>query len=120
MNVYGERARDFMRLHSPTRFSAISDPEAFFTKIGEEIASQVDELEETLAGPAPADEGYVERMGRLGMARLMAEERVLSELVYSTAESQEDEPATDETGAFVGGRPGWEPLIPPEPAEDEG
>ena len=119
MNMYGERARDFMRLHSPTRLSTIPDPQAFFTSLGEEIASQVEELEEALAGPAPPEEGYVERMGRLGMARLMAEERVLSELVYSMSEGQEDEPAMDETGAFVGGRPGWEPLIPREPAEDE-
>lgn len=119
MNVYGERARDFMRLHSPTRLSSIPDPEAFFTSLGEEIAAQVDDLEEALAGAAPAGEGYVERMGRLGMARLMAEERVLTELVYSTSEDQEEGPETEETGADVGTRPVWDPLIPREPPEDQ-
>ena len=112
MNAYGARAMDYMRLHRPTALVAIPEPEAYFTDLGEQILAQVLEVEEALAGQAPPGEAFVDRLGRLKMARLMAEERVLAELVYSNWEEEGDEPPMDETGAYVGGQPGWEPLIP--------
>jgi hypothetical protein len=48
----------------------------------------------------------------MNMAHLMAEEAVLAEMVYLPPEpgleSEEDEPMTDETGAFID--PGWRSL----------
>lgn len=112
MNWYGERALRHMAEHCPVRLATIEDQEGYFTALGEQIRAEVRELEETLAGPAPPGEGYLEQVGRMNMARLMAEERVFAELVWVGPEPEPDEPPTDETGAFVGGRPGWEPLIP--------
>lgn len=119
MNAYGMRAMDYMARHRPEALSAIEDKETYFTDMGERILAQVLEVTETLAGPTSPGEGFMERSGRWRMARLMAEERVLGELVYSTWEDPEDEPAIDEAGAWIGGPPGWEPLIPPEPPETD-
>lgn len=117
MNTYGHRAMAYWRLHRPRDLAAITDPAAFFEELGDRVASEVEELETALAGTAPPGEGWTERVGRLNMARLMAEERVMAELGYSTWEDDEDEPPTDATGAYVGGPPGWEPLWPPGPPE---
>lgn len=115
MNTYGATALRYMRRHRPMALSTIVDPETHFSALGESISAEIEDLEQALAGPAPIGEGYLERAGRLGMARAMASERVLGELVYST--SEDPDAATDETGAYIGGPPGWEPLIPPEDPE---
>ena len=119
VNAYGQRARDYMALHQPEALAAIEDQDSYFSDLGERILAQVLELTESLAGPARPEEGYVERTGRLRMARQMAEEKVLGELVFSSWEEPEGEPQTDETGAWIGGPPGWEPMIPPDPQEDD-
>lgn len=112
MNWYGERALRHIAEHCPARLATIEDQEGYFTALGEQIRAEVRELEETLAGPAPPGEGYLEQVGRMNMARLMAEERVLAELVWVGPEPKSDEPPTDEKGASIGGQPGWEPLMP--------
>lgn len=115
MNTYGATALRYMRRHRPHALSTIVDPEMHFSTLGEEISAEIDDLEQAAAGPAPAGESYLARAGRLRMARTMATEAVLGELVYST--SEEPDAATDETGAYVGGPPGWEPLAPAEDPE---
>lgn len=112
MNWYGERALRYMAENCPVRLATIEDRDSFFTALGEQIRVEVRELEESLAGPTPAAESYLEQVGRMNMARSMAEERVFADLVWSDPEPEPDEPPTDATGAFIGGRPGWEPLIP--------
>lgn len=115
MNTYGATALRYMRRHRPYALSTIVDPEVRFSALGEAISAEIDDLEQAAASLAPAGETYLARAGRLRMARAMAAEAVLGELVYST--SEEPDAATDETGAYVGGPPGWEPLVPPEEAE---
>lgn len=119
MNAYGRRAMDYMARHRPAALAALTDPETYFADLGETILAQVLTLSEALAGPAPAAESFEARTGRLGMARLMAEEQVLGDLVYSSWEDPEDEPETDETGAWIGGPADWVPLLPPDPEDDE-
>lgn len=109
MNAYGARAMEYMRQHRPAALAEIRQPEPYFTALGEEILAQVLEAEEALAAPAPPTETFMERLGRLKMARLMAEELVLAELVYSTWEDEEEPPIAE----------GWEPLIPPNLLDDE-
>lgn len=115
MNTYGATALRYMRRHRPHALSTIVDPETHFSALGEEISAEIGDLEQATEGPEPAAESYLARAGRLRMARTMATEAVLGELVYST--SEDPDTATDETGAYVGGPPGWEPLVPPEDTE---
>ena len=67
----------------PDRFRAIpaSEREAFFAELGERAESEIEELQDALAGPDPAGEGYLEKVGRLNVARMQAEEKVLAELI---------------------------------------
>ena len=95
MNVYGERAMEHWRRWLPARYATIQDPEAFFSTLGSQAESQVLDLAEQLEGPDLPGEGYLEKVGRLNMARMQAEELVLREVILlepepETAETDED------------------------------
>ena len=82
MNRYGRLARDHWKSTDPGRFSQIQDPDEFFSDLGETAESQIQDLWLQLAGPDPAvPENTLDKVGRLNMARLQAEEVVLADLV---------------------------------------
>ena len=83
MNKYGQLARDHWKAVDPDRFAQIRDPQEFFTTLGETVESQIQDLQLQLAGPDPATpEQGLEKVGRLNMARMQAEEVVLADLVW--------------------------------------
>ena len=45
MNQYGRQAMEHWRLHRPTVYRELTDPEAFFTRAGEEISLTATEFE---------------------------------------------------------------------------
>jgi len=98
-NRYSEIAKQHWTRTDPARVKAIADPEAFFGQLGEQVESQVQELAQTLAGPDQPGEEYLQKVGRLNMARLQAEEVVMRDLVWISGppeeEEEEEEPATD-------------------------
>jgi hypothetical protein len=102
MDPYGLRAMRYVRDHCPSRYRAIEDPVSFFSSLGDQLRDEVLALEPTLAEPAPAGETWDEGVGRRNMARLMAEEKVFSELYESMP--PEPDPEDDEEN--------WEPLMP--------
>jgi hypothetical protein len=65
----------------PDRLAELPNPEAFFTRLGEDISQAIEELGRQLAGPAPAQETYLQRLRRLNMARVEAESQVLRRMV---------------------------------------
>jgi len=91
VNRYGEMARSHWATWLPLRYAAIPDPGSFFSKIGEEAASQIEELTEQLAGSGQPGESYLERAGRLTAARSQAEEIILPQMVLPNPETPEDE-----------------------------
>jgi hypothetical protein len=70
----------------PNELSQIPDPEEFFSRLGLEAEAQIDQLAADLAGDDRGGEGYLEKVGRLRMARMTAESQVLRELVLLPAE----------------------------------
>ena len=92
MNRYGEMARSHWQAWLPDRYAAISDPDSFFSAIGEEAERQIDELADQLAGPGQPGEGYLERAGKLTAARSRAEEIILPQTVLPEPEDTQDEP----------------------------
>jgi len=92
---YSELARNHWTRTDPDRVRAIPDPETFFRLLGDQVETQVQELAQSLAGPDQPGEAYMEKVGRLNMARLQAEEAVLSDLVWICGPEQEEAPATD-------------------------
>ena len=81
MNHYGKQAQQHWARWRPTQYQQISDPETFFTKLGQETAQQIATLAADLAGDDPPGETYLQKMGRLNRARLEAEEIVLAETI---------------------------------------
>jgi hypothetical protein len=113
MNRYGAMARRHWTRWLPGRVEAMDDPNSFFSTLGDEVATEIEAVTVGLAGDDPPGEDYLTKVGRLNMARLQAEERVLAERVLLTPEpgtdSEEDEPAEPETATPAEGR--WVPLV---------
>jgi hypothetical protein len=98
VNRYGAMARSHWARWLPQQYTAISDPDSFFSEIGQEAARQIDELTTELAGNGQPGEDYLARAGRLAAARSQAEEIVLPQQVLPTPEpgasedSEENDP----------------------------
>ena len=81
MNRYGRQAHQHWTQWRASELSQIPDQETFFSSLGLEVENQIDQLAAQLAGADPFGEQYLAKLGRLRMARLMAEEQVLHETV---------------------------------------
>jgi hypothetical protein len=88
MNQYGTRAKQHWQKYLPERFSQLEDPDNFFSNLGEQIAERVQSLAEALAGNDPPGETYLDKVGRLNMARRDAESDVLREMALLEPESR--------------------------------
>lgn len=91
MNRYGRQAMQHWTQIDPERVAAIANPEAFFTQLGKEVMQQIDLRARALEGHDLPGESYLEKVGRLNMARFTAEGEVLREMVLIPSPSQEDE-----------------------------
>jgi hypothetical protein len=85
-NPYGQMARRHWAKWRPNELSQIPDLAEFFSRLGLEAEAQIDQLAADLAGDDPGGEGYLEKVGRLRMARATAESQVLRELILLPAE----------------------------------
>lgn len=93
---YARMAEQHWRRWRPTQVAQMPDPSSFFSELGAQAASQINDLTFDLAGDDPPDETYMRKLGRLQMARIRAEEMVLPELILVEPEPglQEDEDST--------------------------
>jgi hypothetical protein len=90
MNHCGEMARQHWQRYRPVEYQAMTDPDAFFTDLGEQISAWITELTPDFEGTPPPGETFPDKIGRLNFARLTAEEQVLREMLpQSEAENQE-------------------------------
>jgi hypothetical protein len=97
VNRYGVIAQRHWARWLPRQYAAISDPERFFTTLGEEVARQIDDLTDDLTGEIRQGDSYLAHVGRLFAARAIAEELILPQAG----------PARSRTGSRRGsGRPG--------------
>lgn len=86
MNLYGQRAMRHWEQFRATSYAQLEDPRAFFTELGEEIATQIDLICQTMESrerTALNQMDYLPRVGRLNAIKSQAEEVVTTELVYS-------------------------------------
>src|SRR5260370_41206708 len=115
MHHYGMMARQHWARWLPERYTAIPDPDSFFTDLGEEAARQIADLALDLAGQDPDGEDYLVKLGRLNMARLQAEEIVLREQILLPPEPgtapDEDSQDSESQGGQARGTSHQIPLI---------
>lgn len=95
MNKYAKLAMSHWAATDPQRYQAIADPQTFFRELGETAETQIQELTQSLAGPDQPGEEYLDKVGRLNMARLQAEEVVLTDLVWISPPQETEAPASD-------------------------
>ena len=110
MNRYGAMAQRYWQQWLPEQYASMTDPDGFFSALGEEVARQIDELADKLAGDDRLGEGYLAQVGRLMAARAQAEELVLRERILlapeDAGEDVDDEPASGgELPLVVGPQP---------------
>jgi hypothetical protein len=110
MNHYGSQAMEHWRRWLPSRYGAITNPAEFFEDLGRQVEGQIAELSTQLAGEDPPGESYLDKVGRLNMARTQAEEIVLRELVLLAPEPDADMNASEDPPQTDPGD-GWTPLI---------
>jgi hypothetical protein len=109
VNRYGVMARQHWARWLPRQYAAIGDPDSFFTTLGEEVARQIDDLADDLAGEIGQGDSYLARVGQLVAARALAEELILPQRVLPRAEQAAD----DEQGhqENVKSAPGERPVV---------
>lgn len=97
-NRYGAMAQQHWAQFLPNRYQAIENPDSFFSRLGQEVADEIEETAQQLAGTDQPDEGYLGKLGRLNAARSQAQEKVLAERVLLPAEpgSERDETPPEE------------------------
>ncbi len=106
MNRYGAMAQRHWARWLPQRYAAISDPDSFFSTLGQETARQIEELATELAGEDQPGEGSLEKAGRLRTARSQAEEIILPQQVLPPPEpGMSEDPEESDLPAASGERP---------------
>ena len=91
MNKYGAQAMRHWKQWCPNRYSQIPNPTEFFSTLGEQVQDEIGQMEMAIAGDDKPGETFLEKVGRLNMARMQAEEMILPENVLIPPEDQEDE-----------------------------
>jgi hypothetical protein len=81
VNRYGLMAQRHWAQWLPQRYATISEPDSYFSTLGQEVAQQIEELTLELAGDDQPGEEYLAKAGRLTAARSRAEEIVLPQRV---------------------------------------
>ncbi len=97
MNEYGALAQQHWKRWRPVSFTAITDPETYFTDLGEQAASEITRLWAQLRdqeGNLPGED-YLARVARLNALRKQVEGLVLADLILLLPEpgASENDPA---------------------------
>ena len=92
MNKYGAMLRRQWEIADPKFVQSLNDPTAHFSQLGEQVSEEILELLPSLEGTDPAEETYLEKVGRLSAAKLQAEEIVLAEYQPASDSPEPDEP----------------------------
>ena len=95
MNRYGLMAQRHWEQWLPQRYATISEPDSYFSTLGQEVAQQIEELTLDLAGDDQPGEEYLAKAGRLTAARSRAEEIVMPERVLLAPEPESSESPED-------------------------
>ena len=106
MNRYGVMAMRYWARWLPQQYAAISDPDSFFTDLGQDVARQIEDLTDELVSEVQHGEGYLAQVGRLFAARILAEELVLAQHLMPDPEpAADDQDADDDIAMPNGERP---------------
>jgi hypothetical protein len=113
MNPFGRMAMAHWQRWLPTRYSQLENPETYFEDLGTQVEQQIVHVSLALAGDDPPEEGFLEKVGRLRMARFRAEEQVLREMVLlqpETGADPDEDAVEEEEESLRGAQDEWIPM----------
>ena len=90
MNKYGLMARDHWQLHAPRQYEELTNPEEFFTRLGEDLADEITRIVESQTQALPPSLPYWEKTQQLMRIQRQAEEIVLKEQLWTVHEPSLD------------------------------
>ena len=108
MNRYGLMAQRHWAQWLPQRYATISEPDSYFSTLGQEAETQIEELTLELAGDDQPGEQYLAKAGRLTAARSQAEEIILPRQILLAPEPETSE---DPEGTGASAASGERPLV---------
>lgn len=83
MNKYGLMAQEHWQAYAPNRYATIENPDEFFQALGEQVANEIAAIVDHLERQLPNDLEFMDHLGQMNAIQNQAEEKVLSELVFS-------------------------------------
>jgi len=89
INRYGLKAQGHWARWLPRKYAGISDPESFFTTLGEEVARQINDLTGELVGEIRQSDSYLAHVGRLFAARAIGGTHLPSEYCQTRTGSRQ-------------------------------
>lgn len=103
MNKYGAHAQKLWQEWAPIRYAGLSNPEEFFSHLGQQASQMMAELTPQIAGLDPAGESYREQTARLSAATLRAEHLVRTALLAPPSV----QPVGEITDSLIQGQQSW-------------
>lgn len=96
MNQYGRQARTWWQMYRPQAFAELTDPDKYFTDLGQQAETMVNTLSMDIEAKWKVNsrDDFWERLGLMNNARRSAEETVMDQLVYELP--KEIDPIDDE------------------------
>ena len=88
---YAARALQHYQTHLPNRFAKLTQPETFFNELGQQIATRVQMVEESLIGGQASTGSFLSNFAARQTARMQAEDEVLREMLPT---EETDDPAS--------------------------
>jgi hypothetical protein len=93
MNRYGAMAMSHWQEWLPARCRTLANPDEYFDQLGREVEAEIETLYRAMLTSEPSALAEDRRDGWRSMARLNAENQILTELVYLTPEDEDEERA---------------------------
>ncbi len=87
---YAARALHHYQKYLPNRYAKLTHPEAFFNDLGQQIATLVLQVEESLIDGQASTGSFVRNLAARQTARMQAEDQVLGQMLPA---QDEDDPA---------------------------
>jgi hypothetical protein len=85
MNHYGARARRHWQTHRPQEYGQITDPETFFSDLGNRIATEIDRrrTEQERSTGAGDSQDFLANLQSLNSTAISVEDEVLREMAFT-------------------------------------
>lgn len=87
MNHYGVMAWEHWRKARPQELAELTDPERFFTQLGEQVQAEIRHRRQAQEATLELGDNYLQNLGLLNNVQMTVEDEVLREMVFTEPET---------------------------------